>query len=383
MQTKNNSLDKNQFAETGAKESPDDSLAEKESIWQQINQHFQTTQTCLTLRLVCKGKEVQQVGDVLSGLREAARLFTLHESPQKAEELVASVENLFNRKCQQWDQAAKAAEAQERAKATGGGQGSADSAANRRKLESAHNAVRHRVTSAKQCFRRLRTALNRGLSFGHKKYSDIESASDNVPTKPLANQSSQRNSGDKPQAQNSPSDIGSGSGPELAKPPTNKLIESLKSLIGAGAKLNYATAPFLDPFCEEGVKSREAIWDESEFYCFIVQWEECRDRALNLKFWIVPRRPEFVEDLVSDQQPDLFLHQRGSAERLNFELVVHNTKNGPSTNEMNQLMNRIESERFLSGESGKKLTLRYLTSSVNTQTDFDLAIQQPYLLELL
>ena len=50
---------------------------EQEGIWQQIQQHFQTMQSSLSVRLVCEGKPVQTVDEIRSGIKEAARLFAL------------------------------------------------------------------------------------------------------------------------------------------------------------------------------------------------------------------------------------------------------------------------------------------------------------------
>lgn len=350
--------------------------SEKEAIWQQVNQHFQTTQTSLSLRLVCKGKVIQQVGDIKSGVREAARLFTLQDSPEKAEELIASQENLFNRKCQQWEQVAKSAEAQERAKATGGSGGnSATSAANRRRLESENNAVRNRISSSKQCFRRLRTALNRGVAYGSRKLKP-----DNLQEESPANKPTE-----KPGNRNAPTDVSSTTESTRAVSQDSKLTVCLQNLIGAGLTLEYGTAPFLDPFWDEGLRSREAIWTENQPYCLIVQWEHHRDESLNLRFWIVPKRPELVQEFKADELPELFLHtpRNNEAVKLNFQPVVHSGHSGPVTSEMSQLISRIESERFLSSELDQRASLIYLTCSVEMENDFDTAVQESYLLELL
>jgi hypothetical protein len=268
--------------------------AEKNSVWEQIQQHFQTTQTSLSLRLTCEGKAVQQVGDVKSGIKEAARLFHLQNSPQKAEELVAGLENVFIRRCQQWEQVAKGAEARERAKATGGGSGSS-SASNRRKLETAHNAIRNRITTVKQCIRRLRTALNRGVGLEHQinaiqkdassSVDDMVSVADDSAPKEAPSNAAQSN-------KTAPVEI-------VVEDPIEPLrfTTCFKSLIGDGLQLDYKTAPYLDPFSNEGLKSREAIWASGQPYCLIVQWEESSRGLLNLKFWIVPKKPELLNEL--------------------------------------------------------------------------------------
>ena len=347
--------------------------SEKEGIWQQIKQHFQSTQTSLSLRLVCQGREIQQIADIKSGIREAARMFNLHDSPQKAEELVASQENLFIRKCQQWEQVAKGAEAQERAKATGGGEGSASSAANRRKLEAANNAVRHRISNSKQCFRRLRTALNRGVTYGSKK-SNLDVVPQAFPNdRQLETPMIQR-----PAISTVNESIESNS-------KTSKLFSFLASLIGDGLPLNYDNAPFKDSVSDTGAEPRESIWTESQPYCLIVRWDASLDHTLNLKFWIVPKRPELVSELRSQGLPDLFLHTKANfeAERLNLELVRHGTQVSPRSSEMTQLLNRIKTERFLSTQGDQNARFCYLNGNVRTKSNFDSAVKQSYLLELL
>ena len=352
--------------------------AEKEGVWQQIQQHFQTTQSSLSLRLICEGKEVQQIADIKSGVREAARLFNLQDSPLKAEELVASQENLFNRKCQQWEQAAKSAEARERAKATGGGAGGASSAANRRRLEAANIAVRNQVSNSKQCFRRLRTALKRGVALGAS-----NNTSNEIPTTPPTENQTTKSITAEGLNHSHPSAVATAT-ESMQEKPQSKFLVSLQNLIGEGLSLEYEAAPYMDPLSEQGLKSREAIWTESQPYCLIVQWEDSRDCSLKLKFWIVPKRPELVPELRSEV-PRIFLHKKVNhgAERLNFEWAVHNNQNGPLTSEMNQLLNRLESERFMASELDQKAQLSYLTCAINTELDFDTAVQQSYLLELL
>lgn len=169
-------------------------------------------------------------------------------------------------------------------------------------------------------------------------------------------------------------------------PQKPRIIACLQTLIGDGLPLEYTAAPYKDPFSEEGLKSREAIWAEkSQPYCLIVQWEDSQDCTLNLRFWIVPKRPAFDHELRSDHLPNLFLHKliNNGAERLDFKMVEHNTQNGPLTVEMTQLLNRIESEQFLSTEINHEAPLCYLTCSVKTEIDFDTAVQQSYLLEHL
>jgi len=356
---------------------------EQEGVWQQIQQHFQTTQTSLSLRLVCEGKVVQQIGDVKSGVKEAARLFNLQNSPQKAEELIASQENLFNRKCQQWEQVARGAEARERARATGGEKGTATSAGNRRKLESEHNGIRNRITNVKQCIRRLRTALNRGVSLEIQ-----ENASEEITTDQDGSQSAQEVVKDEKSEDVADSRLeepgeSAESETEQLKSQESKFAVCFQDLIGDGVQLDYESAPYLDPFSDEGFKSRESIWTGEQPFCLIVQWEDSPSGLLNMRFWIVPKRPEFVEELRSEDLPSLFLHlnQSNAAEKLNFELVVHSSQNGPLSSEMNQLFNRIESERFLQSE--QKIPLSYLTCTIETQSKFDLATNQPTLLELL
>ncbi len=357
---------------------------EKEEIWQQIQQHFQTTQSALLLRLVCQGKVIQQIGDVKSGIKEASRMFTLQNDPSTAADLVASQENQLNRKCQQWEQAAKAAEAQERAKATGGSAGAASSAGNRRKLESENNAVRNRITSAKQCIRRLRTALNRGVSLGSRKdgFEDNVASTQEVDSFASANATSPRDSKTKlpTKMEVQARDIEQ---TEIVAQ-KSRLKTCLETLIGNGLTLSYEAAPFKDPFCDEGLKSREAIWTEKHPFCLIVQWEDSHDCVLNLKFWFVPKRSEYAEELRTENPPELYLHKnlQHAAEKLDLKLVSHNTQHGPLTSEMNQLLNQIESARFLSSESKTKRPLTYLTGSIKTGLGFDAAVKHSYLLEL-
>ena len=366
-----------------------DRSTEKEGVWQQIQQHFQTTQTSLSLRLVCEGKTVQQVGDVNSGVKEAARLFTLQDSPQKAEELVASLENLFNRKCQQWEQVAKGAEARERAKATGGGGSGSDStAANRRKLESAHAGIRNRITNVKQCIRRLRTALNRGVAIENQK----NTLGENMPqldgleagTEAILPSSTtiQSHKSDENLTAKS-SDLKTDFEPNHDQLEESKFSACFKKLIGDGLSLEYKNAPYLDPFSDEGLKSREAIWADHPPYCLIVQWEDSPNSMLNLKFWILPNHPELIEKLRSHELPSFFLHTNriNGAEKLDFKLAIHSTQNGPLTSEINQLLNRLEAERFLSSEL--QTPLYYLTCKLDIVADFDSAVKQSYLLELL
>jgi hypothetical protein len=79
----------------------------------------------------------------------------------------------------------------------------------------------------------------------------------------------------------------------------------------------------------------------------------------------------------------IFLHSKllNSADKLNFKLAVHDSKNGPLTSEMNQLLGRIESDNFLNSED--RLRLSYLTCTAKTESKFDAAIEQNYLLELI
>jgi hypothetical protein len=48
---------------------------------------------------------------------------------------------------------------------------------------------------------------------------------------------------------------------------------------------------------------------------------------------------------------------------------------------MNQLLGRIESDNFLNSED--RLRLSYLTCTAKTESKFDAAIEQNYLLELI
>lgn len=348
--------------------------AEKEGLWQQIKQHFQTTQTSLSLRLICEGNEVQKVGEVKSGVREASRLFNLQNSPQKAEELVASQENLFNRKCQQWEQVAKGAEARERANATGGSEGqAATSAANRRKLEAANNAVRGQISNSKQCFRRLRTALNRAVA--HEVALNRPDDPGELVTESVANPESNLVVAESASAED---DHLQGI-PE----PGSVLSECLQGLIGEGLTLDYQSAPYLDPFANEGVLSREASWMDEPRYGFIVQWEERNNGELNFKFWIVPKDPVHVDELLADG-PELYFHNQTKQEaiRLNFSLMTHDSKNGPVTKEVNQVLEHLESERFLNSDSQHK-RLCYLVSSAPVGVEFEQAIQQSYLVEFV
>lgn len=156
---------------TGQSEPVPDEL---QGTWHHINQHFLTTQSSLRVKLISKGKEVASVEDVKSGVRDAARMFALQNSPGKAAERIVRLSNDFDNKCKQWQERARSLESQLKAAATGGsgrtgparpGQRTGSSAADERKrVEAEHNRVRIRMTEAKQCFRRLRTALNRGAA---------------------------------------------------------------------------------------------------------------------------------------------------------------------------------------------------------------------------
>ncbi len=358
---------------------------EQEGIWQQIQQHFQTMQSSLSVRLVCEGKPVQTVDEIRSGIKEAARLFALQNSPIKAEELVASQENAFVRKSQQWEQVARAAEARERAKATGGIAGSS-STANRRKLETEHNRIRHQITNVKQCLRRLRTALNRGVGFEQKNPLDQDGDQESetqvdsiLDTAELSSISS-----DQLAAQSEAATVDSPSSETIEEvKEVSKFLTCFQNMLGDGLSLEYKNAPFLDPFSDAGVRSREAIWADGFAYCLVVQWEESPENLLILKFWIVPKRPELAEELQSDELPSFFLHnnQTRAADKLQFELVGHSSQNGPLTSEMNQLFTRIESDRFLT--SDQKIRLCYLTCSYDTKVNFDSAIAETFLLEVL
>lgn len=372
-------------SEKEAKEAARIRAAEKEGIWQQILQHFQTTQTSLSVRLVCQGRVVQQIGDIKTGVREASRMFTLQNSPQKAEEMIASCENLFVRKCQKWERVAKNAEAQERAKATGGGEGGASSAANRRRLEAANNDVRNRITNVKQCIRRLRTALNRGVTFDLP-VNDLGSEPISVAAA-SHDQIAETETETKPETQ---------SNIELVRPEPKKnpVAESgraprirvcLESLVGDGLQLNYAEAPYEDPFFDDGLASREVVWSLGEPFCLIVQWEDDQSDLLRFKFWIVPKQQDYAAELEIDEVPELYLHgvAGGGADKLDFELVPHDTKNGPLTNEANQLLNHIESSQFLATDLGKQIPLSYLKCTVETSLAFPDAISKSYFLELI